>query len=98
VLKSILHDWSDREVHNVLNNCKQAMRSDAKLLIVDRVLSPPNEGAEDKLSDLNMLVNTGGLERTREEFAAILAGAGFQLRAIINLPSSRSIIEASPSQ
>jgi hypothetical protein len=98
VLKSILHDWGDREAHNILSNCKQAMRSGARLLVVDRVLSPPNEGAESKLSDLNMLVTAGGLERTSEEFAAILAGAGFQLRAIISLPSSRSIIEASPSQ
>jgi hypothetical protein len=98
VLKSILHDWGDREVHDILSNCKQAMRSGARLLVVDRVVSPPNEGAEGKLSDLNMLVTAGGLERTSEEFAAIFAGAGFQLRAIISLPSSRSIIEASPSQ
>ena len=97
VLKSILHDWDDREAQDILRNCRRAMSADARLLVVERMLAPPNEGLEGKLSDLNMLVNAGGRERTSEEFIALLAGAGFELRATIRLPSSRFIIEAVPS-
>jgi hypothetical protein len=97
VLKSILHDWDDPEAHTILGNCREAMHRCARLLVVERILAPPNQGAEGKLSDLNMLVNAGGRERTCAEFTALLAGAGFELRAATRLPSSRFLIEAKPS-
>jgi hypothetical protein len=53
----------------------------AKLLIIERLLAPPNEGVEGKFSDLNMLVTAGGRERSRDEFEALLATAGFDLTA-----------------
>jgi hypothetical protein len=97
VLKSILHDWDDPEAHAILRNCRQAMHPGARLLVVERMLAPPNQGAEGKLSDLNMLVNAGGRECTSEEFTALLGDAGFGVRAVTRLPSSRFIIEATPS-
>jgi hypothetical protein len=97
VLKSILHDWDDREAQDILRNCRRAMSADARLLVVERMLAPPNDGAESKLYDLNMLVNAGGRERTSEEFTALLAGAGFERRATTGLPNSRFIIEAIPN-
>ena len=66
---------------------------DATLLVVERTVAPPNQRADVKLTDLNMLVNVGGRERTSEEFTALLAGAGFELHAITHLPNSRFIIE-----
>jgi hypothetical protein len=96
VLKNILHDWDDPKAHIILRNCHQAMHPHARLLLVERILAPPNEGAEGKISDLNMLVNAGGRERTAEEFAALLDDAGFELREVTSLPSSRFIIEAIP--
>lgn len=98
VMKNILHDWDDPEAHIILRNCHQAMRAGARLLAVERILAQPNEGAECKFSDLNMLVNAGGRERTSGEFAALLDGAGFELRKMISLPSSRFIIEATPGE
>jgi predicted O-methyltransferase YrrM len=97
VLKSILHDWDDPEAHTILRNCREAMHRCASLLVVERMLAPPNQGAEGKMSDLNMLVNAGGRERTCAEFTALLASAGFDLRAVTRLPSSRFLIEATPS-
>jgi len=97
VLKSILHDWDDREAQHILRNCRRAMSVGATLLLVERTVAPPNQGAEVKLTDLNMLVNAGGRERTSEEFTALLAGAGFELRATTHLSNSRFIIEATPN-
>jgi hypothetical protein len=96
LLKNILHDWSDREALEILRNCRQAMHRGARLLVIERLLAPPNEGAEGKLSDLNMLVNAGGRERTRGEFAALLAGANLELNAITALAGGRFVIEATP--
>jgi hypothetical protein len=97
LLKSIVHDWNDRDALHLLRNCRRAMQSGARLLIIERLLGPPNEGLEGKLSDLNMLVNAGGRERTREEFAALIASAGLTLGAITPLSASRFVIEAIPA-
>lgn len=50
------------------------------------------------LSDLNMLVNVGGQERTRAEFETLLSGNGFTVDDVIPLPPSGfCLIEATCS-
>jgi hypothetical protein len=48
------------------------------------------------MSDLNMLVCTGGKERTEDEFRTLLTGAGFDVRSIVPAsgPTNFSVIEA----
>ena len=96
VLKSIIHDWEDAEVAAILRVCRRAMRADATLLIVERILAPPNEGSAGKFSDLNMLVGPGGRERTVDEFAALFATAGFELEDETPTRSDMSVIAAAP--
>lgn len=96
ILKFILHDWTDEQAVAILRTCRRAMTRDGKLLVIERVVAPPNEGLEGKLSDLNMLVNAGGRERTEGEFAALLDSAGFQLRSVSTLVGHPAVIEATP--
>jgi hypothetical protein len=79
VLKAIIHDWEDAEAEAILRTCRRAMREDATLLVIEQELGGPNERPPAKFSDLNMLVSPGGQERTRDEYAALLAAAGFEL-------------------
>jgi hypothetical protein len=74
VIKLILHDWDDAASLRILAACRRACGPQARLLVMERVVAPPNEGEETKISDLHMLVSPGGQERTRKEFAALLAG------------------------
>jgi hypothetical protein len=50
------------------------------------------------LSDLNMLVNVGGRERTRADFEKLCADAGFRLAAVTPLPppAAFSLLVAEP--
>jgi O-methyltransferase len=96
VLKSVIHDWYDADALRILAACRRSMPSGATLLLVERVLAPPNEGLESKLSDLNMLVNPGGIERTVAEFGALLAQAGFHLERHIPTTGSQDVLEAVP--
>jgi O-methyltransferase domain len=73
------------------------MTENASLLLVERVLEPPNRGLDTKLSDLNMLVNPGGMERTREEYGDLLAVAGFRLDAVTPTKGPLSVLEALPA-
>ena len=67
-MKSVLHDWDDGAAADILRTCRRAMPAAATLLAIERVVGPPNEDPNGKFFDLNMLVQYGALERTRQEF------------------------------
>ena len=87
LLKAVLHDWEDDDALRILARCRAAIPAHGALLVVERDLGAPNEDADAKFSDLNMLVGVGGRERTRDEFAELLAGAASRCRARRPAPS-----------
>ena len=93
LLKSIIHDWDDERSVRILRTVRDALGATGVLLLVERVLAGPNEGAEAKLSDLNMLVAPGGLERTEVEFDALLAQAGLRRTRTVRTDSTHSVLE-----
>jgi hypothetical protein len=96
LLKYVLHDWADEEAVAILRACRRASGLDAALLVLERVVPPPNEGWNIKFSDLNMLVGPGGRERTREEFAELFAAAGFRLVGV-TAAGPLSVIQGMPA-
>jgi SAM-dependent methyltransferase len=98
LLKSILHNWDDAACARILAHCARAAAPGARLVVVER-LSPARlrRCAHDNAlarTDLNMLVGLGGRERTRPEFAALLAEAGFELAAVHPTAFEFSVLEA----
>jgi hypothetical protein len=94
ILSTVIHDWHNADSLRILRNIHRAMQRPATLLLVEQVLKDRNEADFAKLADLNMLVMAGGLERTAEEFRALLAEAGFELVRIIPTKSASKVIEA----
>lgn len=82
VLKSVVHDWDDGKATAILRNCRAAMGPDDRVLLLEQVMPEmvAPESAGIVRNDLNMLVATGGRERTEAEFRELLDGAG--LRAV----------------
>jgi hypothetical protein len=95
LLKMIVHDWEDDEAAAILARCREAMAPDARVLVIDRILAPPNEGAEGKFSDLNMLVMPGGRERTEAEFASLFERVGLRLVRTVPTAAGPAVLEAS---
>ncbi|HMF58545.1 MAG TPA: methyltransferase [Pyrinomonadaceae bacterium] len=93
VMKMILHDWDETRSRTILENCHRAMKENGKLAIVEQVVPSGNEPSPSKLIDINMLVMTGGRERTAEEFASLFESAGFKLTNVVGTNSLVSIIE-----
>ena len=57
-------------------NAWQAMPADGRVLIIERlILDDPEQAVPTLLSDLNMLVVTGGRERTNAEYGGLLSAA-----------------------
>ncbi|GAA4113037.1 methyltransferase [Aminobacter aganoensis] len=96
VLKWILHDWDDERSIAILKSCRRAIRPGGRLVVLDAVLAPPNEGARAKFADLNMLAVPGGQERTEDEFAGLFAASGFRLTNIVDAGPRISLIEGKP--
>src|SRR5689334_9416595 len=96
VMKWIIHDWDDDRAITILKNCRDQMSPDARVIIVDCVVPENNEPDFSKFFDLNMMVMTGGKERTEKEFAQLLNAAGFKLRRVIPTKVPTSIVEAEP--
>jgi hypothetical protein len=97
VMKSILHDWDDAEATAILRVCRRAMRDESRLLVIERLVEPPNRGAPTKFSDLNMLTILGGRERTLAEFRVLLEAGGFELQGETATAAGFSVIEAVPA-
>jgi hypothetical protein len=93
ILKHILHDWPDDDCVRILHVLRRAGSDRARLLVIERIVEGPNVGPAAKLSDLNMLVGPGGLERTREEFDALLRDGGWRLRHMYPA-ATQHVIEA----
>jgi hypothetical protein len=94
VLKMIIHDWEDEEAAAILRNCR---KHDATVLVVERVVGPPNQDPMTKFGDLNMLVSPGGRERTADEFRELFSGAGLSLEGVTPTESGLCVLEAVPA-
>ncbi|MFI8392566.1 methyltransferase [Streptomyces sp. NPDC085540] len=98
LVKSILHDWTDAQAVTILRHCRQVLPPGGVVLIVEPVL-PEVVSAEDEgtyLSDLNMMVNVGGRERTRADFEEVCRRAALRVTAVTPLADAApySLIEA----
>lgn len=96
IMKWIIHDWDDERSIAIFKNIRRAIAEGGKLLLVEAVVPPGSEPHFSKFIDLNMLVMTGGRERTEEEYRRLLEAGGFKLTKVIPTDSPMSIIEAAP--
>jgi hypothetical protein len=98
LLSTVLHDWSDTEAGAILSAVRRVIPSTGKLLLFEFVMPEGPGFHRAKALDINMLVLTGGRERTESEYARLLATAGFRLARAIQTPGPISILEAEPVQ
>jgi SAM-dependent methyltransferase len=85
--KHVIHDWDDAKATAILRSIRRAMKPGARLLLAEGVYPPhvdtslPSRGAA--ANDVNMLVSTGGRQRSEDEFRALYDAAGFALEKIV---------------
>src|SRR5262249_52403854 len=100
LIKHVIHDWDDEHALDILRNCRRAMNPQSKLVIVEGIYperivqSLECRGAA--ANDVNMLVSTGGRQRSESEFRALYEDAGFKLSKIIPTPARVALIEGEP--
>ena len=97
-LRSVLHEWPDKQVREILANIKAAMNKDSILLINENVLPEANVPLYPAMLDLSMMAIFSSLGRTQSDFKELLVSAGFKLLKVwtpkVMLPGSRILFEA----
>ncbi|SFJ67191.1 methyltransferase [Thermoflavimicrobium dichotomicum] len=97
ILKHIIHGFHDEKAVEILGNCRKAIKDHGVLLIIENVIdAPKSHPVFSRFLDLQMLVMSGGRERTVAEYEQLLEYAGFKTERIIPTQSGTSIIEAKP--
>jgi hypothetical protein len=94
IMKSIIHDWNDEKACQILENCRDAVGLEGKVLLCEFVLPEINKPGFANLLDLEMLVITGGQERSEREFRKLFKSAGLNLTRIYPTHSGQSVLEA----
>jgi hypothetical protein len=97
VLKWIIHDWDRDRAVTILRNCRGAMHQTGRLLLIESVISGPDQPDPGKIMDFVMLLGLGGQERTEQQYADLLREAGFHLTRVVPTASPMSVIEAAPT-
>jgi hypothetical protein len=98
LLANVLHDWDDALASRILRNCRQAVNRGGRVLIVERLIpDAPGDAVPTLLSDFNMLVLTGGQERTDAEYGDLLATAGLAIGKVQPVAFPYGVIEGLPA-
>ena len=90
LLRSILHDWSDKYAILILKNLVPALKDGARILIADFIMPEQGKGPNwvERLSttkSMQMMTVVNAKERTEEDWADIVRRADqrFELKAMV---------------
>lgn len=92
-LRRVIHDWDDERGVVILRNCAQAMAPHGKVLVIEAVMESGAEAYPTVFLDVQMLLLSGGRERTAAEYGRLFAAAGLRLARIIPTRAGASILE-----
>jgi hypothetical protein len=96
IMQSILHSMDDEQAIRLLQNVRQAMSEEGKLLQIDMVVPEGNIPSSSKFGNLHMMVFTSHHERSEAEYRALYERAGLKLTRVLNTHTIFSILEGKP--
>ncbi|MGW7484128.1 methyltransferase [Nonomuraea muscovyensis] len=86
LLKRTLYNWDAESAVRILRSVRQAMRPGSRLLIFEPTSRPGDRFDVARLTDVIMLVFTGGALRTIEQLEALLDEADLRLLRLVPTP------------
>ena len=93
VLKWILHLCDDASARRILGHCRAALEPGGKLIVCEMLVTGGPDSLPARIMDIEMLIGTGGRERTEGEFARLFQDSGLQLARVIETPTPLRILE-----
>jgi len=97
LLKAVLQHWDDAAARAILEGCREAMKPQARLVIIESLLPKHAIDAPGAvMADLHMMVINGGRVRSLKQFEALLSQAGLSVSRVVATSSGLTLIEAIP--
>jgi hypothetical protein len=98
LLSRVIHDWDDQKAIAILKMVRGGIVPDGRLILLETMLRPAPRSLYPELSDLNMMIGTGGCERTEQEYRALFKAAEFELSKTVETtsPTGTAVIEGKP--
>jgi C-methyltransferase len=97
ILKNVIHDWSDEQAAAILDNVRAAAHDGAAVLLIELVIPEHNRDFLGKWSDLEMLLQVAGRERTEARYRDLLQQSGFRMTRVVQTATPFSVVEATPA-
>lgn len=94
VLKFVLHDWDAPRAVTILRHCRTALATGGRVFAIEVVVPEDASPSIAKTHDVNMLVLTGGKERTLAEYRDLFASAGLDLVRTTRTRRGVTVLEA----
>jgi 2,7-dihydroxy-5-methyl-1-naphthoate 7-O-methyltransferase len=92
ILSQVLHGWADEGAAEILHRCAASRRDDARILIVETILSDPPSPDEASF-DLFMLTLSGGRQRSLYDFGRLAEQVGLKIRSSTPLTTGNALLE-----
>lgn len=79
-MHTVLHDYSNAQATQLLQNTRDAMtKGCSKLFVYDIVLPPTGASISQMTMDVQMMSLLSASERTKSQWEELLTGAGFKI-------------------
>ena len=101
-MRTVLHDWPDKQAQQILHNVLAAMTKDSILLVNENVLPDANVPLYPAELDFSMMALFSSLERTQKQWLELLDSAGFDVVKVwtpqVPVIGSGTLFEAVPKK
>ncbi len=96
MMKAVIHGLGDDRGTVLLTRIKDALQPGGRVLIIETVIPDFGDASPLMHFDLNMMVMSGGVQRTVAEYRDLLSSVGYRLERVIETGAPQSIVEAVP--
>ena len=99
-IKWCLHNWDDDKVVRLLNNIRSSIKVGprSRLILLESLLDKGRSRSLSRYGDMNMMLATGGLERTETEWRQLARRSNWEVGRIFDLRNAwPSAIELRPT-
>ncbi|KAL2063641.1 hypothetical protein VTL71DRAFT_5446 [Oculimacula yallundae] len=97
-LRSIIHDWPDKQALEILARIKEAMNENSILLINETATPEVGASLFETQGDMMMMAAFGSSDRTSKQIEDLLGTAGFVVKKVwtpeVHVPAMATIFEA----
>ncbi len=93
ILKSILHSFDKAHNTQILQQCRQAMKPDSRLIIIDHIVGDTPQHNHSNWYDL-LMMQIGGREVNQEQFSELLTSCDLEVTDVRLQQNTASVIEA----